>query len=333
MALSNSQFNAILREYERLQSENRSALQKRRKIVYERIPELKELEDQAALSAVRRLKRAVRSGDGGAVSGFSEEVAAIGRRRTELLLAAGFAADELEPRYHCPHCRDTGFIDGRKCRCFHSRAVKLLYAQSGLDKIPEHERFENFSPEWYDDVRILPSVGVTERAWMKKIEARCRQYAGEFGERRESLLFQGNTGVGKTFLSNSIARELIAKGFAVVRLTALELFDCLAGVRIERTENPALRELYEYVFSCDLLVLDDLGTELTNAFSASQLFYLVDARLKQRKGTIISTNLSLQGLRDAYSDRTTSRITSGYDILMLYGGDIRAKKRMKEMGM
>lgn len=334
MALSNSQFNAILREYERLQAENRRELRERREQVYERLPELRDLEKRVAVSALERFRKGVREGDPSVAAGFSREVSEIEAEKKRLLRSAGYPEDELEPRYHCKDCRDTGLLaDGKKCHCFHSRAVNLLYARSNLEKLLERENFQSFSLDWYDDRQILNAIGMTERAWMKQVEARCQTYVKRFKEHRESILFQGNTGVGKTFLSNSIAKELIEQGYAVVYLTALELFDCLAKVRMEKTEELAVQELYEYIFSCDLLILDDLGTEVPNAFSASQLFYLINARLHAERGTVISTNLSLQKLRELYSDRTTSRIASEYDILMLYGGDIRAKKRMKEMGM
>ncbi|MGP1348376.1 MAG: ATP-binding protein [Stomatobaculum sp.] len=333
MALSNSQFNAILREYERIQSENRREWRERRAQVMAAVPELGALERKAAVSALDRLKKAVREGDGTAVGGFSEEVGEIERKKAELLHAAGFPPDALEMHYHCADCRDTGFIEGEKCHCFHARAIKLLYAQAKLDRIMEKENFRKFSLDWYDDTRVITAIGMTERAWMRRIEEQCRRYAAEFSEKHGSILFQGNTGVGKTFLSNSIAKELIERGNSVIYLTAAEFFDCMAKVRIEKTEELTLRELYGYIFSCDLLILDDLGTEVTNTFSASQLFYMVNSRLNEQRGTVISTNLSMRMLRDTYSDRTTSRITSGYDILMLYGDDIRAKKRMKELGL
>lgn len=333
MALSNSQFQAILREYERVQAENRNALKKRKEEIYARIPELAKIEQQAAISALSRLKRGVRERDASVTSGFSEEIAEIERKKEKLLREAGYDKHALEMQYQCADCMDTGLIEGKKCHCFHGRAVKMLYENSGLERVFQRGNFQNFSTEWYDDRRILDDVGMTERAWMEQIAARCKSYIEHFGERRESLLLQGNTGVGKTFLSNCIAKELLEQGYAVICLTAIELFDCLAKVRIEKTENLAFRELYEYIFNCDLLIVDDLGTEVPNAFSASQLFYLISTRLDGGAGTVISTNLSMRKLRDLYSDRTTSRITSGYDILMFYGDDIRARKRMKEMGI
>lgn len=331
MALSNSQYNAILREYERLQAENRRELEARRKTVFGRIPELESLEKQAGISAMERFRKAVKSGSSSPVEGFSEEVRRLEEKKAALLKAAGFPPDALLPRYRCEKCRDTGFVDGRKCSCFRARELKLLYAQSNLEKITAEENFGTFSLDWYDSERVINAIGMTERDYMERVCGMCRNYVENFRIRRGSLLFQGNTGVGKTFLSNCIAKELLEAGFSVIYLTAGELFDCLAEVRIEKTEDLAKKELFDYIFSCDLLIVDDLGTEAANTFTASQFFYLVNRRLKEGRGTVISTNLSMRVMRDIYTERVTSRIASGYDVVMLYGDDIRRKKKLREL--
>ena len=327
MALSNSQYGAVMREYERLRSADRSELEKRRAAVYARIPELKDLEKQAGISAMERFRAALKTGGRGPVEGFAEEVSGIEKRKRELLLAAGFPEDALEPKYHCPECRDTGFVEGRKCRCFNQKVIKILYARSNIDRVLNRENFERFSLDYYDDEREITALGMTERAYMERVLVMCRRYTEEFDEKHGSILFQGNTGVGKTFLSHCIAKELIASCHSVIYLTAGELFDTLADVRIARTEDLDRKELYEYIFSCDLLIVDDLGTEAANTWTASQFFYLVNARLNAEKGTVISTNLSMRMLRDTYTERVTSRIASGYDVITLYGDDIRRKKR------
>ena len=331
MALSNSQYNAILREYERLQAEERSELEKRREEVFRRIPRLKELDRMAGASAMDRFRRAVKSGTDDSVRGFSEEVRRIEEEKARLIKEAGYPPDILLPRYRCEKCRDTGFVDGRKCTCFQTRAIKMLYARSNLERIMESENFRSFSLDWYDNERVINAIGMTERAYMERVLEICRSYVKKFRNAPGNILFQGNTGVGKTFLSNCIAKDLIEEGFSVIYLTAGEMFDCLAEVRIDKTEDLAKRELFDYIFSCDLLLVDDLGTEVVNTFTSSQFFYLVNRRLNEERGTVISTNLSMRMMRDLYTERVTSRITSGYDIVMLYGDDIRRKKRIKEL--
>ena len=374
MALSNSQYNAIMREYERLQAEDRADLERRRQEAYRRAPELRRLEKEPGLLAMERFRRAVgrpaaggtaagnsaaggtgtgKSAAGGneaggtadaarkgaadsaaagtdVTKGFSEELARIEERKQALLKEAGLPPDMLEMRYHCPLCKDTGFTESGKCSCFNARAVRLLYAQSNIDRVLEKENFDVFSLDWYDNERVTSALGVTEREWMKHVLAICREYVEQFPVKHGSILFQGNTGVGKTFLSNCIAKALIERGHSVIYLTAGELFDCMAAVRMEKTEDLSVQELYEWLFRCELLILDDLGTEVGNTFTDSQLFYLVNARLNAKQGTVISTNLSMRMLRDTYTERVTSRISSGYETVMLYGDDIRKQKRMKE---
>ena len=325
MALSNSQYNAIMREYERLQAESRSELRARKEKIYAAVPKLRALELQAGNSAMERFRTAVKTGNRAAVEGFSGELRDLEAEKRRLLAEAGYPADALEPRFRCPDCRDTGMADGQRCHCFKARAAELLYSQSGLRRIIERENFDRFSLELYDDQRVITKVGMTERAYMEKQLERCRRYAAGFREKRENLLFRGNTGVGKSFLSHCIAKELIDQGFAVLYLGAAELFECMAAVSMDREEDLSRKEQYDLIFSADLLIIDDLGTEMMNSLTISQFFNLLNARDVPEKGTVISTNLSLTMLRDTYTERITSRILSGYSIIELYGDDLRRK--------
>ena len=325
MALSNSQYNAIMREYERLQAESRSELRARKEKIYAAVPKLRALELQAGNSAMERFRTALKTGNRAAVEGFSGELRDLEAERCRLLAEAGYPADALEPRFRCPDCRDTGMADGQRCHCFNARAAELLYSQSGLRRILEHENFDRFSLELYDDQRVITKVGMTERAYMEKQLERCRRYAAGFREKRGNLLFRGNTGVGKSFLSHCIAKELIDQGFAVLYLGAAELFECMAAVSMDREEDLSRKEQYDLIFSADLLIIDDLGTEMMNSLTISQFFNLLNARDVPEKGTVISTNLSLTMLRDTYTERITSRILSGYSIIELYGDDLRRK--------
>ena len=325
MALSNSQYNAIMREYERLQAESRSELRARKEKIYAAVPKPRALELQAGNSAMERFRTALKTGNRAAVEGFSGELRDLEAERRRLLAEAGYPADALEPRFRCPDCRDTCMADGQRCHCFNARAAELLYSQSGLRRILEHENFDRFSLELYDDQRVITKVGMTERAYMEKQLERCRRYAAGFREKRGNLLFRGNTGVGKSFLSHCIAKELIDQGFAVLYLGAAELFECMAAVSMDREEDLSRKEQYDLIFSADLLIIDDLGTEMMNSLTISQFFNLLNARDVPEKGTVISTNLSLTMLRDTYTERITSRILSGYSIIELYGDDLRRK--------
>ena len=159
----------------------------------------------------------------------------------------------------------------------------------------------------------------------KRAVAECERFIADFGTTSQNLLFYGNTGVGKTFFTNCIAKELLEKSYSVIYFTAFQLFDILSKGVFEKDADAIAA--HQNIFDCDLLIIDDLGTELSNAFTVSQLFLCVNERILREKSTIISTNLNLVELRDLYSERTFSRISNNYNIIKLFGDDIRIQKR------
>ena len=326
MALSNSQYDAIMREYGRQQMENQHALEARRAEVYERVPKVRSLEAEMAERSVACAKRLL-EGDGEALPRLKEELARLKEQNAGLIQQAGYPQDYLELHYKCPDCRDTGLVDGRKCHCFLQAQMKLLYAQSNLEHVLERENFEHLSFDCYDDREILPQLGITNRAYMRRVAESCRRFAQSFADTRENLLFTGSTGVGKTFLTNCIAKEVMERGHSAIYLSAADLFEVFSKNKFDSGDEDNMQEMYRFVLDCELLIIDDLGTELNNSFTSSQLFYCINERMSRRRSSIISTNLSLAGLRDSYTDRVASRIMSGYTIIPLYGRDLRLDQR------
>ena len=205
--------------------------------------------------------------------------------------------------------------------------MKLLHAQSNLEDVLERENFKALSYEYYDDAEILPQLGITNAAYMRRVVAGCKAFVRDFDKKHDNLLFTGSTGVGKTFLTNCIARELMDDFHSVIYLTASDLFDVFSRNKFDYDNAEDMKDMYRFILDCDLLIIDDLGTELNNSFTSSQLFYCINERMNMSRSTIISTNLTLARLRDSYTDRVTSRIMSGYRIIPLYGGDIRLLKK------
>lgn len=326
MALSNSQYDTIFRVYEQKQLHSRNLLDKRYETVYNRVPELKEINQTISFLSVSQARKLL-DGDENALTDLKVQISALRRRKADLLAEAGFPEDYLEPVYECPDCKDTGYIGSQKCHCFQKAVIDLLYTQSNLKNILKEENFDTFSFSYYSDNHVDPKTGRSSLTMMKTAYMTARSFVDTFGDEFRNLFLYGDTGVGKTFLSNCIAKELIDKSFSVIYFSAFELFDTLAKGKFGKDEAAA--QMYEHIFDCDLLIIDDLGTELTNSFTVSQFFLCLNERLLRRKSTIISTNLSLESLVNIYSERTFSRITSNYTMLKITGDDIRIKKKLR----
>lgn len=327
MALSNSQYNAVMREYGQQQFRNKHEQDERIRKVYEKVPQIRLLDETIAVRAAACARR-VLAGDSGARAALKEELADLKEQKQVLLKSAGFPADYMEMHYGCPDCQDTGYADGRRCHCFEQARLQLLYNQSNIREVLERENFETFSFAWFDDDKMVPVPGMTELTYMKQVVRRCRTFAGDFRETGGNLLFTGSTGVGKTFLTNCIARELIDRFVSVIYLSSHDLFEIFSKYKFSYDTEEEVEDNYRHILDCEMLIIDDLGTEVNNTFVSSQLFYCINERINRRKGTIISTNLSMDALRDTYSDRVTSRLMSHYTTIPLYGGDIRMKKRL-----
>ncbi len=325
MILNNSQYDSILRAYEDTQLHNRKLLEDRRETVYAQIPELADLQYSISDLGINQARKML-NGDESALEEHRKEIRLLKEKKTSLLVAAGYPSNYLDPIYDCPDCKDTGYVGNQKCHCFEKAIIDLLYAQSNLDRILEKENFDTFSFSYYSDYHIDPVTGRSSFAIMKDAYFIAKDFVADFKTNFRNLLLYGDTGVGKTFLSNCIAKALIDQGFSVIYFTSYDLFDTLSKGIFGKDHETG--RISEHILSCDLLIIDDLGAELTNAFTSSQLFLCLNERLLHQKSTIISTNLSLETIKDLYSERTLSRITSNYIQLKLIGDDIRIKKKL-----
>ncbi|MGN0435657.1 MAG: ATP-binding protein [Wujia sp.] len=322
----------ILHEYERTRLLNKRLLQERQEEIYSRIPEIREIDQTAKLSYLRVAKARVMGEDAG--KQITHDVSLENRRLTErkqaLLKAAGYSADYLEPIYNCQSCHDTGYIDGEKCHCFTKKIIDSLYIQSNLANVLEKENFSTFSLEYYSK-EPCSDREFSSYDNMCSVLEKTKSFVKGFEEKsteRGNILIYGETGLGKTFLTNCIAKNLLDNGHTVLYLSASEIFETvLAGYIMNRKQE--LESLYSYIYSCELLIIDDLGTELTNSFVLSQLFEIINKREIRQSSTLISTNLSMKQLRDRYTERIMSRIIANYTVFNIYGDNIRYQKRKK----
>lgn len=333
MSRHNDYYNAVLRMYDSRQLNNQRAYDLRKQEVYRCVPALESLDRQQVSESVRRIKESITSAHNKPDSeAFNLSASDYATQRKKLLTEAGFPEDYLEMQYHCPLCKDTGYSNNQKCKCFKAAFINLLYGDSALRSALDTENFDTFSYDYYADDITDPLTGLTPYQNIQDAVTKAKSFIADFDSPEKdchNLLVCGNTGVGKTFLTNCIARELINAGYGVVYLSANELFTILEDYKFRRNNSPdseTIHERHTAIHECDLLIIDDLGTELVNNFAITQLFHLLNNRQLQRHSTIISTNLSMQHIKETYSERIFSRIASSYDYIRLFGEDIRLKK-------
>lgn len=325
MALTNSQYDAIMRDYNARQTLSRLTLEEHTDKVYASIPEYKELLNKIGELSVEAAKCSI-MGDNNAMNMLQTEIITIEKQLSDLLVNNGFPADYLTPKYTCMHCQDTGYINNEKCRCFRQATIDLLYKQSNLADILNHENFDTFSLKYYSDEVTDPVTGLTPYNNAKKVLSICKDYVNAFPS-GDNILFFGDTGVGKSFLSNCIAKALLDKTYSVLYMSAIDLFKNLIDNHSDNNSQGDLPPLEQQVLTCDLLIIDDLGTELVNSYTNSKLFHCLNNRLQNNLSTVISTNFTLQQLMNTYSERIFSRISSSYKLLKLFGDDIRLIKK------
>lgn len=318
MALTNSQYDAIMRDYEQKQRNARHRLDNNKNIVYKQLPAYEELDRQVASISIEHGRKLL-SGDSNALPALKQRLKELTAKKAALLEANGFAKDFLEPVYSCPKCKDTGYIANQKCSCFRIAEINLIYEQSHIKNLLQTENFANLSYDYYE--------GEDREKFAKAVQI-CQNFINEFHLDYHNLFFYGTVGTGKSFLSCCVAKEIMDKSNLVIYFSAAQLFDTLSKSTFDKDSKEAVSGISEDIYDCDLLIIDDLGTEFTNSFVSSQLFSCLNNRHLRKKSTIITTNLSLGELRDRYSDRIFSRITSNYDLCKLTGPDIRMKKKM-----
>lgn len=331
MVLNNWQYNAIQRDYDLKKSHNKRILKEREQEIFARIPAIKDLENEIITNSMEAAKLSI-MGDDSAIERLKESNEELSRCKKELLVSNGYPANYLSPLYSCKDCKDTGYINNEKCHCFKQAIVNMLFSQDTVKEIIKDENFSNFRLDYYSNDITNEITGLTPYANMRRVLGRCKQYIDTFGTDYQNLLIYGNAGVGKTFLANSIANELIHRAVTVIYLTSYQLFDILEKNKFHKSNDqsgtPDGKLNEEFIYDCDLLIIDDLGTEFNNSFVSSQLYNCINERHLKKRSTIISTNLSLQELSATYSERIYSRLVGNYTLLNVYGDDIRFMKRL-----
>lgn len=308
-----------MRTYEATQLKNREIQNARKEEVYRRIPTYKELEDMVADVSIAQSNKMF-SGDKSAYEELRSIIHDISLKKENLLIKEGFPHDYLDPIYTCKDCKDTGYVNNQKCSCFKQAIIATLYSQSNIQNMLNEMNFSTLSYSYYKGEDLIK---------FKRAVSASKNFIETFHAPYQNLLFYGTVGTGKSFLSGCIAKELLDQGYLVLYFSAQTLFDTLSKYTFTYQNSSDDLSALDDIFSCDLLIIDDLGTEMSGKFVSSQLFKCINERHLRKKSTIISTNLSLEEMLHLYSERIFSRITTQYNAYKLTGDDIRRLQKNK----
>ena len=283
------------------------------------VPGIAEINKQLSLTGIEIMEAAMKN-DMAAIETIKAKNLDLMAKRAELLVSAGYPFDYTEIKYECPLCGDTGAIDNKMCVCMRKKLVEAGFESSGMSDLIREQKFSNFSLDYY---RQSPD----EYKRMSAIYNLLLQYAEKFtpGESKNIAMF-GGTGLGKTHLSSAVAGKIIESGHDVYYIGAQGMISDFEYNRFGNSSMGSVDGDVDRYIECDLLIIDDLGTEVNNQFTTSCLYNVINTRLNKRKPTLISTNLTPDEFRHRYWDRITSRVFGEYVILPFVGKDVRSQK-------
>ena len=329
--MKNIHINKILSEYEKIRDKSIKEYEERKREIYSFVPRIKEIEVAMAKISIAASKKIFENTENQAeiLEEAENSIKRLQQEKAFLLTENNIPLVYMEIHYNCKFCKDTGFLkNGEKCSCFIQKMLNESYKMSNLNDVLGRENFDTFNLDLFSKA---PFKEEALNPWenMKNILDTSLKFTRDFDKKYENLLFYGNTGLGKTFLCNSIAKELLDKGKIVVYQTSFKILEILEKKKFAKSENPIDDFSYDMLFSSDLLIIDDLGTEMNNSFTNSEIFNIINTRLLESKNMIISTNLTPIEIRKIYSDRISSRIFGNFKIINFFGPDIRWESKTK----
>ncbi len=294
----------------------------RREEIYKKLPEIKTIEEKTAGLASSMLKSVFEGTQpDDAVAEFATKLESLTEERKKILTSAGYPPDFLEIPYICKKCNDTGLYLGKQCDCYQEILSDELFSESNMGALMKKQVFGAFDLNKFRKEKKAEEP-CAPREIMQKVYDFAKRYSETFEKTHENLLFYGNSGTGKTFLSSCIANRIMERGFSVVYQSAGQIFTKLEGIRFGRITSGA-DVLEKHIMESELLIIDDLGTEFIGKYTETELFRIVNTRILNEKSTIISTNLDPSNIKTTYSERILSRLLGHYSNFKFYGEDIR----------
>lgn len=322
-------YKEIEREYEIVRNKKAAELRYRKEIAEQKVPRLGDIARELSLLGVQTAKLVLQKPEDAKeiATALEQRQKGLLQERAELLEQAGIQSRFLEPEYECAVCKDTGYVDGKRCLCFKRKLMDKMYDQSNIRDILGQENFDSFDLRLYSD-KVSPKEGISPRENAQKILRRALAFVERFNTGEENLLLYGSTGLGKTFVCNCIAKELLDRGNMVLYLSAGQLFRKLEELRFSKEDEGEKEDWDRELLEADLLIIDDLGTEFSTLFTTTELFRIINDRKLMKKPVVISTNLTPEEMTNQYSDRITSRLRE-YGSIKFFGEDIRVVKKRK----
>ena len=334
--MGNAVLNELLKEYEQIRIDNDLRLLDRKTVLYKSSPRLQEIEDELTATAISISKLIISNNNSTHVSSLKKHISELTKEKENLLKNLGKPKNYLLPNYLCNLCKDTGYIlDGNisiMCNCLKQKLFNIKYNNSNLSNL-DKENFDTFNLKLYSDQVDEKKYGsnISPRENIEDIKNAACHFIDHVDEpETKNLIFSGNPGRGKTFLSNCIVNELLKKGKTVLYQTAPVMLDNIIESMFNR--NNIKESISDSLLNVDVLVIDDLGTETMNSMKFTELYKIINTRLLNQRGkitkTIISTNLDLQSLYTTYDERLVSRFVGHYDVYHFFGDDIRFKLKL-----
>ena len=322
MGYNRENFNRIKQEYDQKYILAGQAAEMRLAEVHNAVPEIKAIDDKLKKTGAQIMSIICSSETENAdrqIANLRKENELLSRARAELLVNSGYPEDYTDVKYECEKCGDSGYIETKMCECMRRKLIYAGYESSGISRLLREQNFENFSLEYYADNK-------ENYENMKRIFEHIKNFAENFDTAKgDNLALFGGTGLGKTHLSSALACRVIERGYDVLYTTAVDMVSEFENKRFGNGSTSDSRDVDRYL-NCELLIIDDLGSEMINQFTVSCLYNVINTRINKQLSTVISTNLSRNEFRQKYWDRITSRVFGDYKIMLFAGIDIRAQK-------
>lgn len=313
----------IKREMERYRDYAINKADEEIKLIYEKYPRLKEIDKELKNAGSHMLKETLRrrgEDRDKLVKEFKEHYANLEKEKQSILDNAGISQDMLKPKFRCRLCEDTGIYKDKECKCMKKRRIEKMYTLSNIHENMKEQNFEKFDSSLFSKEPILNGVSQYDR--ILEISDTCREGIAGMEKTPFYALFMGGVGLGKTFLCSCLAKFAMEMGYSVVYATAYDIADVLVKVKFNRATGEDYETL-DLINSCDLLIVDDLGTEGINSATNTEIFTVINNRLLNKKSLIISTNLSLKDINRIYGERVFSRFMGGFKMCQFIGRDLR----------